>query len=134
MKKTLYSVFNLLSWITILPVVFILSPYIWYKALKEYELRLKYLLTFGRLGIGGYSGKLKVGTNKNNVIYETENCDTFWKNGIVVDDKEFNITHLMKMKVYNYWIENGYLFVKVFKNDNLIKKHYQNYKIVDGVK
>ena len=134
MKKTVYIILNFLSWVATLPFVFILSPYIWYKAMTGKELQLKYLLTFGRSGIGGYDGKLKVGTNKNNIIYETDDCDLFWKLGVCVDGKEMNIKYLLKMKVYNYWIEDDYLFVKVFKNDKLIKKHYDNYKGIKGVK
>lgn len=133
MKKVLYKIFNTLVWIAMLPFVFILSPYMWYKTFTGKELQLFYLLSFGRTTIGGYTGKLKVGTNMNNVIYETNDCDLFWRFGSFVDGGEKNIKYLLKMKVYNYWIEDDYLFVKVFKNDKLIKKHQDNYKILKGI-
>ena len=90
----------------------------------QHETRLFNFLTLGRSLIGGYDGKIKIGTKKGNIIYQSEN---FGFNGMIgkwIDDDGRNITKLLKLRVYNYWVdEDGYLFVKVFNNPTLIDKH-----------
>ncbi|MDA3807964.1 MAG: hypothetical protein PF440_08655 [Thiomicrorhabdus sp.] len=120
--KKIYGVLNVFMWVLVLPLFILYSPIRWYRYIRGYEKRLYYFLTFGRALIGGYHGKLKVGTRKDNVIYETDDFDT-WGNTFKQKDNEGrNIKTLLKMKVYDYWLEDDYLFVKVFRNDKLLSK------------
>ena len=48
----------------LLPFFVIFSPILWYRTAYGHNKRLYYFLTFGREFIGGYGGKLKIGTNK----------------------------------------------------------------------
>ena len=127
MKKILNIILIIIS----LPMFILLSPYIWFRFFTSQNINLFRFLTYGRTLIGGYHGKLKIGTNINNVIYETENFDIEGKPFNWIDDENRNITQLLKMRVYCYWVENDYLFIKVFRNDKLIKKHNETNLGVD---
>jgi len=121
------NILNIVVWLLLLPFYVLISPYLWYRELRGFDIRLNRFLTYGRVLIGGYHGKLKIGTTINNVIYQTENFDI---NGKIFDWRDSdnkNINYLLKMRVYNYWVEDDYLFIKVFKNDKLIEKHKKVY-------
>jgi hypothetical protein len=60
----------------------------------------------------GYDGKLKIGTNINNIIWSTDYY-------IANDDLPKAI---QKMRVYSFWVKDGALFIKVYRNNKLIKK------------
>lgn len=122
------ALLNIVLWLILLPFYVLISPYLWYRFLKGYDVRLSRFLTYGRDIIGGYRGKLKIGTNIHNIIYETEDFDIFGNVFKWVDNNNKNINYLLKMRVYKYWIENDYLFIKVFKNEKLIDKHKNVYQ------
>lgn len=118
MKK----IVNLLFCILYLPITILLSPIIWYRFIRGYTERLSIFLTFGRPVIGGFSGKLKVGTKLSNVIYQSDNFDIWGNPFNYTDNEKRKLKHLLKMRVYNFWLEDDYLFVKVYHNDKLIEK------------
>jgi len=128
MKKIL----NLMAWVLVFPIYVALTPIIYYRFISNYEIRLVRLLTFGREVIGGYDGKLRIGTNRGDVMYQTENFDISGRIGKWHDNYDNNITVLLKMKVYNYWIdEDGYLFIKVYNNERLIRLFNETKKEVE---
>lgn len=123
MKKVL----NVVVWLLILPFYVIISPYLWYRHLRGFDMRLFGFLTYGRPLIGDYCGRIKVCTHSNNSIYESDSFCILGKIGKWHDFDNKNITQLLKMKVYNYWVEDDYLIVKVYTNDKLINKLMKDY-------
>lgn len=111
------NILNFILFIILLPIIII--------RIFLMNGRVDWFLAYGRAIIGGYDGKLKIGTNSNNVIYENNNF-----NGFNTEDKntpeEMPIA-LRRMNVYNYWIDDdGYLFIKVFYNEKKLKKMYKS--------
>ena len=132
MKKFLKELLNIVAWVLCFPIYVLLSPYRYYKGIRGFDDRLYYFVTFGREIIGGLSGKVRIGTNSKHVIYQSEKFE-LWRTKsfrwLFHDSEGRNISSLMKMRVYNFWVdEDGYLFIKVFTNKKLIEKHINECK------
>ena len=121
MKK----VMNFILWLFLgLPMHILCSPIRWYQDILGVPQRLNRFLNFGRTVIGGYSGKLRVGTTHQNkdIIFEGEF-------NTINDSFQCNLKsclnkYLGRMRVYDYRVdEEGYLHIKVFTNPELIKKY-----------
>ena len=120
MKKVL----NVLMWIVFFPVYLLLSPLSYIYIATDKRIRLGHFLSFGRDVIGGYSGKLRVGTThkKEDIIFETDGYNTMLDNFQCGKESQLN-KYLLEMKVYDFRIdEEGYLHIKVFTNEKLLKK------------
>ena len=122
LKKLANSyIFALIIWILIFPFEMIYHVYYYFTDIYFYRARqLGNLLKFGKPGIGGYIGKLKILTSSGIIIYDGERSLS-------------NNAYLNKMKVCRFWVENDVLFVEVFGNEKLIKK-YQTSLIVLQIK
>ena len=128
-KKFLKELLNIVMWILYLPFYVLQAPYRYYKLFRGFYDRLFYFVIFGREIIGGLSGKVRIGTNSKSIIYQSEKFE-LWRTKsfrwLFHDSEGRNISSLMKMRVYNFWVDDdGYLFIKVFTNKKLIEKHTQ---------
>ena len=120
-------ILNVIGWIVLFPLYWVfVAPYNYYCMLRGYRKKLSLFLDFGRVCIGGYSGKLRIGTTHANkdLLFESvkEGYNTI-DDGFQMYEENRLSKYLLKMKVYDYQIdEDGYLHIKVFRNDKLIKK------------
>jgi len=122
MRNKLKQFFNLISWVLILPLFILMSPYVWYRTMRGFGERLSIFLNFGREVIGGFRGKIKIGTNPEDILYENDNYNILTLN----HEPRKQLRHLLKMRVYCFYTVDDYLFIKVFYNDKLIKKFKEN--------
>ena len=132
MKMFIRGFINIVLWILCFPIYVLLSPYRYYKGVRGFDDRLYYFAIFGREVIGGLSGKVRVGTHKGSILYQTDTFEV-WRTKsfrwFFRDSQKRNIASLLKMRVYNFWVdEDGYLFIKVFTNKKLIEKHINECK------
>lgn len=118
MKKFFETALWIILLILFFPIYMLFTPALY---ISEFALdhgrKVKKLLLFGRTVIGGYRGKLRIGTTSEHMIYQTETFgDLFGKNQ---PNK-----YLMAMRVCNYRVDkDGYLFIKVSSDDRLLDKH-----------
>ena len=109
---------NLIGWVLILPLFILASPYTWYRSMRGFTEQLSIFLNFGREVIGGFRGKIKIGINPENILYENDEYNLLTLNG----ESRKKLKYLLKMRVYCFYTIDDYLFVKVFHNKKLIEK------------
>ena len=102
----------------ILPLFILASPYTWYRSMRGFTEQLSIFLNFGREVIGGFRGKIKIGINPENILYENDEYNLLTLNG----ESRKKLKYLLKMRVYCFYTIDDYLFVKVFHNKKLIEK------------